>query len=51
MESSDSGGYGSGLLGGVAGVLLALFAIFVGFTIERAISGPPQPGAHGNAQH
>jgi hypothetical protein len=45
------GGYGSGFVGGLCGVLLALLAIFVGFTAERLIfGGPQQAEAHGS-QH
>ena len=51
MEASGSGGYASGFLGGVCGVLLALVAIFVGYTIERAIGGGPEAAAHGSVQH
>ena len=51
MESSGSGGYGSGLLGGICGVLLALLAIGIGYTVERTIGGGGETAAHGAAQH
>jgi hypothetical protein len=51
MESGGSGGYGSGILGGICGVLLALLAIGIGYTVERTIGGGAEPAVHGGTAH
>ena len=39
----------NGILGALAGVLLALLAIFIGSTSARLLGGAPEPhAAHGN---
>ena len=47
----ESGSSASGLLGAVCGILLALFAIFVGNTLERTLGGGGHEHAAANESH